>query len=161
MSRLAEVLSRCSLGLFVVLLRASFTARPSHALLGPVQLCARSSHGGQLSKRAAAPANAIIVQLALAPVNNGLLVFAGLGLALREVRQTGRCRRRRAAPQGGTIAPLPSLLSRLLFSQLLDCVANRPSSSSTDIFSDDLLYVACAAIYVRRLCNILTCFACT
>jgi hypothetical protein len=55
-----------------------------------MQLCARSSHGGETSKRAAAPANAIIVQLALAPFNNGLLVYAGLGLALREVRQAGR-----------------------------------------------------------------------
>jgi hypothetical protein len=56
-------------------------------------------------------------------------------------------------PQGGTIAPLPSLLS---FSLNLDSVANRPSSSSADVFSDDLLYVTSAAIYVRRLCNILT-----
>lgn len=61
-------------------------------------------------------------------------------------------------PQGGPIAPLPSLLS---FSLNLDSVANRPSSSSTDVFSDDLLYVPSAAIYVRPLCNILTCFACT
>jgi hypothetical protein len=44
-------------------------------------------------------------------------------------------------PQGATIAPLPSLLS---FSLSLDKAANHPPSPSTDVFSDDLLYVPCS-----------------
>ncbi len=51
-------------------------------------------------------------------------------------------------PQGATIAPLTSLLS---FSLNPDCVTCAPPSSSTDAFSDDLLYAPCCACSIAQL----------